>query len=144
MKTDESSGHRPEDIIFAESIKALLEERYQNALEISMNELDQAFEKAYQYDSFQLLHIFSLLLSILERQLREAYGESWEEQVEIPKVPEKEIVLSCSFCGKSNAEVAKLIAGPAVYICNECIDICNEIIEDDKKYKERMNEQSNE
>ncbi|MBK6312906.1 MAG: ATP-dependent Clp protease ATP-binding subunit ClpX [Blastocatellia bacterium] len=39
--------------------------------------------------------------------------------------------LRCSFCGKSQNEVKKLIAGPTVYICNECIDICNEIITDD-------------
>src|ERR1041385_4263293 len=39
--------------------------------------------------------------------------------------------LRCSFCGKSQNEVKKLIAGPGVYICNECIDICNEIISDD-------------
>ena len=36
--------------------------------------------------------------------------------------------LRCSFCGKSQAEVKKLIAGPTVYICDECIDLCNEII----------------
>jgi len=40
--------------------------------------------------------------------------------------------LRCSFCGKSQNEVKKLIAGPTVYICNECIDICNEIISDDQ------------
>jgi ATP-dependent Clp protease ATP-binding subunit ClpX len=40
--------------------------------------------------------------------------------------------LRCSFCGKSQNEVKKLIAGPTVYICNECIDICNEIITDDQ------------
>jgi ATP-dependent Clp protease ATP-binding subunit ClpX len=39
--------------------------------------------------------------------------------------------LRCSFCGKSQNEVKKLIAGPTVYICNECIDICIEIISDD-------------
>jgi len=39
--------------------------------------------------------------------------------------------LQCSFCGKSQNEVKKLIAGPGVYVCNECIDICNEIINDD-------------
>ncbi|HKQ76562.1 MAG TPA: ATP-dependent Clp protease ATP-binding subunit ClpX [Blastocatellia bacterium] len=39
--------------------------------------------------------------------------------------------LRCSFCGKSQNEVRKLIAGPTVYICNECIDICIEIISDD-------------
>ncbi|MGI8545518.1 MAG: ATP-dependent Clp protease ATP-binding subunit ClpX [Aridibacter sp.] len=44
-----------------------------------------------------------------------------------------EEVLRCSFCGKSQNEVKKLIAGPSVYICNECIDICNEIINDDEQ-----------
>ncbi|HKA21074.1 MAG TPA: ClpX C4-type zinc finger protein [Blastocatellia bacterium] len=46
----------------------------------------------------------------------------------------KDITLRCSFCGKSQNEVNKLIAGPMVYICNECIDICNEIIADDEQY----------
>lgn len=41
--------------------------------------------------------------------------------------------MRCSFCGKSQNEVKKLIAGPTVYICNECIDICNEIITDDQQ-----------
>ncbi|MFV0389216.1 MAG: ATP-dependent Clp protease ATP-binding subunit ClpX [Pyrinomonadaceae bacterium] len=44
-----------------------------------------------------------------------------------------EEILRCSFCGKSQNEVKKLIAGPNVYVCNECIDICNEIINDDEK-----------
>ena len=36
--------------------------------------------------------------------------------------------LCCSFCGKSQKEVKKLIAGPTVYICDECIGLCNDII----------------
>ncbi|MBI3609217.1 MAG: ATP-dependent Clp protease ATP-binding subunit ClpX [Nitrospirae bacterium] len=52
--------------------------------------------------------------------------------------PEKnDALLRCSFCGKSRDEVQKLIAGPTVYICNECIDLCNDIIaeewEDNRK-----------
>jgi len=39
--------------------------------------------------------------------------------------------LRCSFCGKGQEEVAKLVAGPGVYICNECIGLCNEIIGDE-------------
>ncbi len=39
--------------------------------------------------------------------------------------------LSCSFCGKGQKEVKKLIAGPGVYICDECIDLCNDIIEEE-------------
>jgi ATP-dependent Clp protease ATP-binding subunit ClpX len=44
-----------------------------------------------------------------------------------------EELLCCSFCGKSQNDVKKLIAGPGVYVCNECIDICNEIINDDEQ-----------
>jgi ATP-dependent Clp protease ATP-binding subunit ClpX len=40
-------------------------------------------------------------------------------------------VLHCSFCGKSQREVKKLIAGPTVYICDECVELCNDIIADD-------------
>jgi ClpX C4-type zinc finger len=37
-------------------------------------------------------------------------------------------MLTCSFCNKGQSEVAKLVAGPGVYICNECVDLCNQII----------------
>ena len=40
-------------------------------------------------------------------------------------------LVKCSFCGKSQKQVKKLIAGPAVYICDECIDLCNDIIEEE-------------
>ena len=49
-------------------------------------------------------------------------------------IGEGEKLLFCSFCGKNQNEVRKLIAGPSVYICNECIDLCNDII------KEEINE----
>ena len=51
----------------------------------------------------------------------------------------KEALLRCSFCGKTQEEVKKIIAGPTVYICDECIDLCNEIMEE-----EYQNEHSDE
>ena len=39
--------------------------------------------------------------------------------------------LKCSFCGKTQEQVKKLVAGPGVYICDECIELCNEIIEEE-------------
>lgn len=45
-------------------------------------------------------------------------------------------LLYCSFCGKSQNEVRKLIAGPSVFICDECVELCNDII------REEMGEQS--
>jgi ATP-dependent Clp protease ATP-binding subunit ClpX len=40
-------------------------------------------------------------------------------------------VLYCSFCGKSQHEVRKLIAGPSVFVCDECVDLCNDIIREE-------------
>ena len=48
--------------------------------------------------------------------------------------------LTCSFCGKSQREVKKLIAGPTVYICDECIELCNEIIAEE--YEEAIAQHS--
>ena len=47
------------------------------------------------------------------------------------RIGESGDLLKCSFCGKTQKQVKKLIAGPGVYICDECIDLCNEIIEDE-------------
>ncbi len=49
-----------------------------------------------------------------------------------------ENALKCSFCGKGHAEVKKLIAGPTVYICNECVELCNEIIADTLQEEEKI------
>jgi len=49
----------------------------------------------------------------------------------MPRLGESSELLKCSFCGKSQKQVRKLIAGPGVYICDECIDLCNEIIDEE-------------
>lgn len=49
----------------------------------------------------------------------------------MPRIGETSDLLKCSFCGKSQKQVRKLIAGPGVYICDECIELCNEIIEEE-------------
>src|SRR3972149_9786189 len=50
--------------------------------------------------------------------------------------------LVCSFCGKSQDEVRKLIAGPTVYICDECIDLCNDIIAEECDQEETLSSTS--
>ena len=52
------------------------------------------------------------------------------------RIGESADLFKCSFCGKSQKQVQQLIAGPGVYICDECVELCNEIIE------ERMAESS--
>jgi hypothetical protein len=46
---------------------------------------------------------------------------------------DEKVGLICSFCGKGQSEVEKIIAGPAVYICDECVELCNEIISEERK-----------
>ncbi len=42
-------------------------------------------------------------------------------------------LIYCSFCGKTQNEVEKMITGPSVNICNECVDVCNDVIEESRK-----------
>src|SRR6056300_481435 len=51
-------------------------------------------------------------------------------------------LLYCSFCGKSQHEVRKLIAGPSVFICDECVELCNDIIREEVQESEEKSEQS--
>lgn len=58
------------------------------------------------------------------------------------KSKDKEKSLFCSFCGKNQSEVKKLIAGPSVFICNECVDLCNDIIIEESKQNIEENDKS--
>ena len=49
----------------------------------------------------------------------------------MPNFGDDKAQLKCSFCGKTQEQVKKLIAGPGVYICDECVDLCNDIITED-------------
>ena len=72
----------------------------------------------------QLLHIGTAL----EETLKKAFGDVWEQQ--IPQFVDKQVESSCSFCGKTEHEVPRLIAGLGVQICNECVELCSGILAD--------------
>ncbi len=56
----------------------------------------------------------------------------------MPKKDSGDDALRCSFCSKSQREVKKLIAGPTVFICDECVDICLDIIAEDRMLEQRQ------
>ena len=56
-------------------------------------------------------------------------------------MPKNDDKLKCSFCGKTQDQVKKLIAGPEVYICDECVELCNEIL--DEEFFEAKDKESN-
>ncbi len=72
--------------------------------------------------ALQLLHISTAL----EETLKKAYGDRWDAHV--PVFSEDGKKTTCSFCGKDESEVLKLIAGPSVHICNECVALCGGIL----------------
>src|SRR5210317_850318 len=75
------------------------------------------------------LRIGTTLINLKRRRLR------------MPKKKDENDNLFCSFCGKNQSEVRKLIAGPAVYICDECIQLCSEIIEEESEKDGKDSEQ---
>ncbi len=58
----------------------------------------------------------------------EEWLEGWQHQV-LEAVRPQDFVPNCAFCGKSQSEVRKLIAGPTVMICDECVALCQEIVD---------------
>jgi len=56
---------------------------------------------------------------------------------------ENDAALHCSFCGKSQHEVKKLIAGPSVFVCNECVDLCNDIIREELQEVDSVDDNAN-
>jgi hypothetical protein len=64
--------------------------------------------------------------SALEETLKKAMGDDWDAHV--PRFDDDAKHSSCSFCGKSQNEVRKLVAGPSVHICDECVELCQNIV----------------
>ena len=67
----------------------------------------------------------------LEESLKKAYGDGWDAH--IPKFVEEPQLSSCSFCGKEQHEVKKLVAGLSVFICDECVELCSGIIAEERE-----------
>src|SRR5699024_7990907 len=72
-----------------------------------------------------------MLEQIRDRGRRLEVSAPLEKVVTMARSAEGADLLKCNFCGKSQKQVRKLIAGPGVYICDECIGLCNEIIEEE-------------
>src|ERR1035441_8387930 len=93
----------------------------------SGNELAWACNNGSNRALFEAKVRFSFPLSLIARCHLAALPRVFMAE---KKGSSSEKVLYCSFCGKSQHEVKKLIAGPSVFICDECIELCNDIIRD--------------
>jgi hypothetical protein len=95
------------------------------AVETTHSECLELIAKAFGYENWNILSA-----RVEAAQSDAADGRTLAAAGTI--VPEPNKTLYCSFCGKSQHEVRKLIAGPTVFICDECVELCNEIIENDE------------
>jgi len=98
------------------------------AVETTHSESLELISKSFGYENW----------NVLSAQIEAANMPSTDQRqpVEAQHDPSPPTILYCSFCGKSQHEVRKLIKGPGVFICDECVDLCTEIVEpdDDKEF----------
>jgi hypothetical protein len=98
------------------------------AIETSHSECLELIAKAFGYENWNVLSA-----KVETAQSSETDGRSLSPAGTTG--PEANNRLYCSFCGKSQHDVRKLIAGPTVFICDECVDLCDEIIENEDLLK---------
>src|SRR5690554_1955157 len=86
------------------------------------------------WETARLVTIRHRCITMSEYQVRLVAGFDphgfTHKEVHMARIGESADLLKCSFCGKSQKQVQQLIAGPGVYICDECVELCNEIIEE--------------
>jgi hypothetical protein len=86
------------------------------ALPTTYSESLELIAKAFGYDNWNILA---------------AKIDTAQQRADVQKSAERGNLLYCSFCDKNQHEVRKLVAGPAVYICDECVDLCTDIVDDE-------------
>lgn len=126
----------PDQMFFGDVSGEIFAGNYKNALKIllqGLGNLSQTTKGVAGVAGQELILRCYMVASTLETRLKNVYGDEWQDSIEIPEPPDKNEEIRCSFCRKLQTEVFKIIAGPEVYICNECVDICNEIITDEVK-----------
>jgi len=99
---------------FVDCVQYITEQKYRDALKTLKNALGDLAKAKRTPKGRDLARLFLTVVVALEKTLKSAYGHDWETQ--IPKISEEYPSLICSFCGKDQDEVLKLIAGPKVYI----------------------------
>jgi ClpX C4-type zinc finger/Glyoxalase superfamily protein len=85
------------------------------ALPATYSESLELIAKAFGYDNWNILA---------------AKIDAAQPRADVRKSAEQSNLLYCSFCGKNQHEVRKLVAGPAVYICDGCVDLCTDLVDD--------------
>lgn len=106
-------------------LRFIRNQRYREAISAFDRSLDKLIKLNKSSKSADVAKELKKLVSALETSFRRSY---FENQAESRLGDTNSEALTCSFCGKDPEEIEQLIAGPSVYICDECVDLCNDIL----------------
>ncbi len=118
-----------ESLFFQQASEAILKQSHEEAFTFLEKGLAIARERfASQSDVVQLIaEVFGTIV-LLESGFKKTVGNL--SAIEVPHEPDAEV---CSFCGKARSSALRVVAGPGVFICEECIRICLQVLESTKK-----------
>ena len=120
MPEEEATNRASGFEIITSCMNAIGERRYRDALTSLDEGISKQLASPNEVNAAEFLNRLKTLLAYLDSRLSEDFGEQWET---LP-YEEEQAQIRCSFCGKPEAEVGKIIAGPDVFICDECVRIC--------------------
>ena len=111
---------------FVECADLVSDQKYGAALRLFQQAVGKFLESRSAPKRGEIARELLQIGTVLEETLKRAIGDDWDAQV--PKFEDDAKHAACSFCGKSQNEVRKLVAGPSVHICDECIELCKNIL----------------
>lgn len=126
INRNKSNDSNSDFTFFDDCCSAFIAGKYVDAALILERGLRENKDRVRVFDQSDILERFLARLIFLKGESELAETEPVIKLLSNQREPNND--LRCSFCGKPRSEADKLIAGPRVYICNECIDICNEIL----------------
>jgi len=127
---------------FVECADLITEQHYARALKFFQLAVSRFLESKSTPKRTEIARQLLQIGTVLDETLKKAYGDRWEQ--EIPQFTDEQSESSCSFCAKAEHEVRRLIAGPAVQICNECVELCSGIIADEPENKNAVSRRKQE
>jgi hypothetical protein len=111
---------------FVECADLVSDQKYGAALRLFQQAVGKFLESRSAPKRGEIARELLQIGTALEETLKRAIGDDWDAQV--PKFEDDAKHAACSFCGKNQNEVGKLVAGPSVHICDECIELCKNIL----------------
>ncbi|MGE5218886.1 MAG: ClpX C4-type zinc finger protein [Chloroflexota bacterium] len=131
---------KPSKFGFVECADLVTEQKYGAALRLFQQAVGKFLDSRSAPKRGEIARELLQIGTALEETLRKALGAKWETHV--PTFDDEAKPIACSFCGKDQNEVRKLVAGPSVHICDECVELCRNIVGEEAEGGEKSKAKS--